>query len=75
LAFPAARRRWENARMTGLKRAATSAPIERTARICARPPQTVRFPRNVPLSRFRGCHSHQRGDLFAGQGAEFGQIR
>lgn len=38
-----------------LKRAATSAAIYSTARICARPPQTVRFPRNVPLSRFSGA--------------------
>ena len=41
--------------MTGLWRLATNAPMYRTARTRARPPQTVRFPRRVPLSRLKGA--------------------
>ena len=40
--------------MTGLKRLGTIAPIYRAVRTLARPPQTVRFPRRVPLSRLKG---------------------
>ena len=41
--------------MTGLHRLATNAPMYRTARTRARPPQTVRLPRRVPLSRLKGA--------------------
>ena len=41
--------------MAGLKRLAVSAPMYRAARTRARPPQTVRLPRRVPLSRLKGA--------------------
>ena len=41
--------------MRGLKWLATNAPMYRAARTRARPPQTVRLPRSVPLSRLKGA--------------------
>ena len=55
LGFPAASSRWWKSRMTGLKRLATNALMYRGARTRARPPQTVRLPRRVPLSRLKGA--------------------
>ena len=40
---------------TLIERTATTAAMYNVARIWARPPQTVRFPRHVPLSRFSGA--------------------
>ena len=48
-ALPAARRRWENCRMTGFQRVASKA-----LRTDVRPPQMVRSLRNRPLSRLKG---------------------
>ena len=41
--------------MTGLWRLATNAPMYKAARTRARPPQTVRLPLRVPLSRLKGA--------------------
>ena len=46
----------------------------RTARTRERPPQTRRLPRMVPLSRLKGAHAHQRGDLAPVQGAKLRQV-
>jgi len=46
----------------------------REARTLARPPQTVRLPLIVPLSRLKGSHSDQRGDLPVAQSAQLGQV-
>ncbi len=53
--FPAATSRVEKARITTLRRAATSAPMSSPARPGARPPQTRRRPHKVPLSRANGA--------------------
>ena len=37
-------------------------------------PKTVRLPRSVPLSRLKGSHSHQGGDLPAVQSAQLRQV-
>jgi hypothetical protein len=55
LAWPAAHRRGSLAQITGLKRVATIAAIESTARIYARPPPTERVPRQLPQFRFSGA--------------------
>ena len=49
--LPAARSRWQKSRMTGLKRLATIAPMYRTARSRAHPPQICLLPRSVSLLR------------------------
>ena len=41
--------------MTGFQRLAVNAPMYREARTLARPPQTVRLPLIVPLSRLKGA--------------------
>src|SRR5262249_39893861 len=41
--------------MSGLRRLATNAAMYKTARTGARPPQMVRLPAHVPLSRFNGA--------------------
>ena len=41
--------------MTGLQRVAVNAPMYREVRTLARPPQTVRLPLIVPLSRLKGA--------------------
>src|SRR4029453_17628080 len=55
LHLPAASKRVEKALITRLCLVATSVPIYNTARTSPRPPYTVRRPRRVPLSRFKGA--------------------
>ena len=55
--FPAAKKRAEQAVLTGWWRTATSAAMEQTARTRPRPPHTSRLPRRVPLSRLSGATS------------------
>ena len=55
LVLPAARRRVYRACRTGLRRLPTRAAIYKAARTVARPPQIVRLPRSVPLSRLIGA--------------------
>src|SRR5919202_992329 len=55
LSSPAAPRRAHSARMTGCQRVAVRAAVYRAARTLGRPPQTLRLPRQVPLSQFRGA--------------------
>ena len=60
--------------MTGLWRLAVSAPMYRAPRTRARPPQTVRLPRRVPLSRVEGSHTNQGSDLTTVQRAQLRQV-
>ena len=53
--FPAARRRSYKACICGLERVATRGPLANTVRTCARPPQIMRRPRQVPLAPWRGA--------------------
>src|SRR5579859_7510076 len=55
LVLPAATKRAYTARRTGLQRLPTRAPMYRAARTVPRPPQIVRLPRSVPLSRLSGA--------------------
>jgi hypothetical protein len=55
LALPAAQRRSSQALSTELYRTATRVLMYKVARTCARPPQMVRVPRRVPLSRLNGA--------------------
>src|SRR6202163_2161183 len=52
--FPAASNRVYSVRSTGLWRVPTRAAIYSAARTVLRPPQTLRLPRRVPLSRLSG---------------------
>ena len=55
LVLPAAKRRVYKAWRTGLRRLPTRAAMYKAARTVARPPQIVRLPRMVPLSRLIGA--------------------
>ena len=73
--FPAARRRGENALSTGWSRPATRVRRERAVRPWARPPQIVRAPRRVPLSRCKGARPTHAARGWRRKGPHSGRSR
>ena len=75
LGLPAATRRSKKAFSTGLKRAATKAPMNSAVRTVVRPPPMKLLPRHWPDWRVKGARPARARYLPAVDSAELGQLR